>query len=120
MKPLALLTPLVLGTLILSVAGCGGHEGGTQTIYSITPTRATVALRGSVGLAADTVEGTFSSIEFSVREGSAGGTVTSPGTGRAIYTAPTTDGTYHVRARFLNGTDVVATRTATITVRDGG
>ena len=117
--------PLALSALVLAVAGCGGLTPGLKPSYEVSPERATVAPGGAVTLTAHVTEAPYTSVEFSVAEGSAGGTVVAaervPGTEpNATYTAPAKSGTYHVRARVMDGTEVAATRTATITVRKGG
>jgi hypothetical protein len=80
-----------------------------QVAISISPTSASVATAGTVQLTA-TVTGTSNaSVNWSVVEGSAGGSVSG-----GVYTAPSTAGTYHVQAQ--SQADTTKTATATITV----
>lgn len=108
---------------LLALAGCGGLPViGIETIYSVTPDKASVATGGSVDLRAEVVEGGHTDLEVSVREGARGGTVVKTASGEntipdgATYTAPANPGTYHVVVKFLNGTKVEATKTATMVV----
>jgi hypothetical protein len=65
-----------------------------------------VTLRATVTGATDT------SVTWSVQEGAAGGTITSAG----VYTAPTSEGTYHAVA--TSRADPARSAVATLTVRD--
>ena len=116
---LALLLSSLLGFALL---GCGGeNSNGIHVAYFLTPEKATVAPGGTTTLTAGALETGYSSLEFSVVEGAAGGTVAASDAldeRVATYAAPATAGTYHVRVRFLGGpSDVLATRTSTIVVK---
>ncbi len=115
--------------LSLAIGGCGGDESvvSVGTSYSVLPAKANVAPGASVVIEAVVVEGGYTDLDVKVREGSAGGTAVAIPSGNAAthgfplasgatYTAPTTPGTYHVDVEFLEGTEVLTTKTATFTV----
>jgi uncharacterized protein (TIGR03437 family) len=81
---------------------------GPVSAISVSPLSVSVPI-GSVQTFAATVAG-GGSVTWSVREGTAGGTVTTAG----IYTAPNTTGTFHVVA--TNSANTTQTATATVTV----
>lgn len=105
------------GNAVPVVISIGGVESNTATVavassgVTVSPTAA-FALPGGVqsfgGAVANALGGGV--LRWSVREGAAGGTVTSEGT----YTAPTTPGTLHVVA--TNAQNPSQTATATVTV----
>ena len=88
---LALLALAGMSACSGSVTSPGAPQGIT---VGVEPASTQVGLGGSVTFAA-TVTGTAdTSVNWSVQEGTAGGTVT----GQGVYTAPRTAGTYHVVA----------------------
>jgi uncharacterized protein YjdB len=80
---------------------------------ALTPTAATVSIRGTQSFSAAVSGSTNQSVTWSVQE-SAGGSISSSG----LYTAPSTAGTYHVVATSV--ADSSKSATATITVQSGG
>ena len=114
--PAALLTQA--GTIPITVANPGTGAGASTpvnfTVVSgivLTPTTVDVP-EGEVQTFSAAVPG-GGSVNWSVQEGSAGGTITSAG----IYTAPAQAGTYHVIA--ANTADSTQTATATVNVVSG-
>lgn len=100
----------------LILAGCGGGGGGSADVaVTISPESANVATGGTQTFTA-TVTGTGNrSITWSIREGAAGGTITSTGSNTALYTAPQVWNTFHIEVT----SDADPSKSATATVRVG-
>lgn len=104
---------LLMTILLVYLAGCGGggsSSGNSNTVSISTNTSAdSIAVSASRQFTA-TVSGTSNTaVNWSVQEGSAGGTVTGAGS----YTAPSVAGPYHVIAASQQD----PSKTAIITVR---
>jgi hypothetical protein len=105
----------LLVTLAVAASGCGGGSGSPLAPPPPPPPSASVAIspdNDTLGVTSRrqftaAVTGANSGVSWKVKEGSAGGTVTSDG----LYTAPSSTGTFHVTA-----TSVASTRSATATV----
>lgn len=101
---------LVGASLVLGLVGCGGGGGGGKssptTGLSVTSTTDRILPGGTVPLTAFVQGG--GGVTWSVEGGDANGTVTSSG----LYTAPTAQGAYTVRA---TSGDQSATKTITVT-----
>lgn len=94
-----LFVPLLALSLVLA-SGCGGSVGGFGDSVSLTPQNATMAPSGTQVFEVVAVETFASDAEWSVKEAN-GGTIVSNNNvvlKSATYTAPSTPGTYHVRA----------------------
>ncbi|RYG46341.1 hypothetical protein EON79_10405 [bacterium] len=109
---------LALG--IASLSGCGGAVDSVvnPTTYELTDSDAILSPNASFTIEAISTNSDVTGHDFQVQE-EGGGTVvqgTGSQTNTALYTAPSTLGTYHVRVRFLRNSDVRATRTFTATV----
>ncbi len=106
---------LVLLVLVLQVTGCGGGGGNPIEIpipigISISPPAANLNQGGTASFTA-TVSGTSNSgVTWTVREGAAGGSITSMG----VYTAPNRSGTFHVIA--TSQADMTSSATAPVTI----
>src|SRR4051794_25857732 len=101
------------GPLAGLVVACG--ESFTQTnpetvTVKTVPPSATVAPGGVQPFAAQVTGTTFTSVTWTVQEGSPGGAVTAGG----VYTAPGLAGTYHVVAASV--ADVSKSGSSTVTV----
>lgn len=101
------------GAVLFAAAtwACGASVEGRATTVDVQPRTATVHTGDNVAFAANV------SVDWSVREGPAGGTVA----GSGLYTAPGTPGTFHVDA--TSRADPSVTGAATVTViapPDGG
>jgi hypothetical protein len=72
----------------------GAEAGGPSTTVTIQPPSATVLPNATQAFTCTVTTSADSSCTWSVKEGTAGGTVTSAG----LYTAPATSGSYHVVA----------------------
>lgn len=81
---------------------------------TVSPRTASVAPYATVSLSAAVTGTSNTTVAWSVQEGAAGGSVSAAG----VYTAPATQGTYHVIAR--SGADSAKSDTATITVAAAG
>ncbi len=100
--------------LTLLLAACGGQvtsdAAGQDVMLTVSPATARIGPGESLVLNA-TVTGTANTmVEWSVQEGIGGGTVEPDGR----YTAPATNGTYHVLA--ASSADPTKSATATVTV----
>lgn len=111
-------------TLAIVLAGCGGNDRTNLTrVFDIDPKGSTVVLGGTVEFLAVIAEYRVRSIAWSVRDGVAGGAVEAvPETAvqRAIYTAPSQAGTYHVDALLTDGDGGTHQADAAITVTPQG
>lgn len=81
-------------------------------VVTATPTTATVTVNGTASFAASVFNSTNTQVIWSVVE-AGGGTITQAG----VYTAPSAEGTYHVKAASV--TDSTKSATATVTVTSG-
>lgn len=109
----ALLGILVAAGIIF--AGCGGGGSDGEVAITISPSSVNVTT-GSTQEFTATVTGTGNrAVNWSIVEGAAGGTITSTGTGTALYTAPQVWNTFQIVATSLAD----PTKTATATVRVG-
>lgn len=100
----------IISLILISGCGQGGEEGITVTI---SPSSATLELEGQQTFSA-TVSGakTDTGVDWSIQEGSEGGSLDSSGN----YTAPVIPGTYHVVAASKEDPTRKATVTITVTV----
>ena len=98
-----------LPTLYFDEVGFDVSAAAVAVSVTLSPSTATVAAGQSAAFTA-TVSGAAGTVTWSVPEGAAGGTVSSTG----VYTAPATQGTYHVVAR--SQADPTKSATATVTV----
>lgn len=109
-------TGTTTGNVVVTANGVKSNRvnfTGTQATVSITisPTSATL-LPGGIQTFTSTVTSiTNTAVTWSVQEGAAGGAVTSGG----VYTAPATEGTYHVIV--TSYADKTKSATATVTVK---
>ncbi len=95
----SLAAPLVNGSATVTVAS-----------IAVTPSPATADSCSTVSFSA-TVSGlTNTSVNWTVQEGSTGGTITPGG----VYTAPATPGTYHVVATSQASSNITATAAVTV------
>ncbi len=106
---------LILATLTAcggggSNSGGGGGGGGQVVSVAISPTTATIVTTQSKTFTATVSNSSNTAVNWSVQEGSTGGTVTSAG----VYTAPSQAGTYHVVATAQ--ADASKSAVATVTV----
>lgn len=85
----------------------------TGPVVTLSPTSATVLTSGTKTFAATVTNSTNTQVVWSVVE-AAGGTITQSG----VYTAPSTTGTYHVKA--VSSADSSKYATATVTVTSVG
>jgi hypothetical protein len=81
-------------------------------VVAITPTTATLAIKGTANFTASVVNSTDTKVTWSVVE-SNGGSISSSG----VYTAPSIEGTYHVKA--ISTADPTKSATATVSVTSG-
>ncbi len=119
---------LTLGALsIISLGACGGigdiiipPGGGAEgPQFLVSPMSITLDAGASTTIQVTAVEYPVSSFNFNVTEGTSGGTVVqdSLDQSKALYTAPSTPGTFHVVAGFTSPPSLVYAKTVTITVR---
>jgi hypothetical protein len=113
-------TSLLLPVLVLVVVlpGCGG--GGAQpvvvppppppVVISLNQTDVTVDVANQFTFVANVTGTTNTAVAWTIQEGAPGGSITSSG----IYTAPRTDGTFHVIA--TSQADTTKQATANVTV----
>ena len=96
----------------LSLAGCGGGSAPPPPpiTVSVSPPSATVNQGATQTFTVSVTGMTNTAVTWSVREGAAGGSITSSG----VYTAPSTAGTFHVVA--TSQADSTKSATAAITV----
>ena len=106
-------------SIALSLVGCGGGGGGgdgdttpTPPIITISPTSKSLLIGESATFTA-TVTGTDNKL---CTWSASGGTVT----GQGVYTAPGTEGTYHVTVTSTADTTKSATATVTVSQVTGG
>jgi hypothetical protein len=99
--------PTTTATTTIAVSS----RAGRRVTVTVAPTTATVAAGGSQAFTCTVTGATDKVCKWSVREGAAGGTVTSAG----VYTAPQTAGIYHVVARSRADTTKRAAATVTVT-----
>lgn len=122
MKPIHLRSMLFASTLftILACGGefSGGGGGGFDQVFDVSPKSATVTTNNTVTITVTAVEYPVSSFNFSITEGTAGGTIVVDPVdqSKATYTAPNTPGTYHVVAGFTEPGGEVHQKTVPITV----
>ncbi|HZP84751.1 MAG TPA: hypothetical protein VFB21_24155 [Chthonomonadaceae bacterium] len=102
--------------LLFLLAGCGGGSGGNNPLpagsvrLTVTPNSAVVITGGTKSFTASVVNTANKAVTWSVQEGAAGGTIDANGN----YTAPATQGTYHIIA--TSQADTSKTVTITVTV----
>jgi hypothetical protein len=115
-------TIAVIVVALVIGSGCGGPSSQTQSTVSpipsipyvfITPTTQTVIQGGTYQFVA--VASPTSRVSWSIREGSAGGTITSNG----LYSGPDQIGTFHVVATSVANTSTTAVAVVTV-VASGG
>jgi hypothetical protein len=102
MVPIWLRMSLLFGVLCVCI-GCGGLIGGVTEIIEMVPPSATLQQNGTQNLQVAVVESGANEVEWSILEPS-GGNIQPDGLNpplTAVYTAPATQGTYHVRARVV-------------------
>jgi hypothetical protein len=92
-----------------SARACNFQYTGNVSV-SVSPSAPTVAPSGNQTFTATVTNASNTDVTWSVTEGASGGSVTSGG----VYTAPSTAGTYHVKATSV--TDPTKFGTATVTV----
>lgn len=116
---------ILLGAVLFSTAACGGAfsggsggTGGFDQVFDVSPKSATVIAGQTVTITVTAVEYPVSSFNFSITEGTAGGTIVAytVDQSKATYTAPSTPGTYHVVAGFTEPGGEVHQKTVPITV----
>ncbi len=114
MKRFATTTLVVLLLGVIFAPGCGGGNSSSPSQVSVAvtvnPVTATVNEGATQQFNATVIGSTNTAVNWSVQEGSAGGTISSSG----LYTAPQTAGTYHVVA--TSQADTSKTGSATVTV----
>ena len=94
--------------LLMAVSGCGGGSVGS---VAIDPSRVTLNTGQQQVFTVTLTQCTGSQIAWSVDEGGgSGGAVNSDG----VYTAPSTAGTYHVRAACASDSRVNAVAEVTV------
>ena len=102
-----------LAVLVLAACGKTGVPGGpaaTGIVVTVSP-RTAFVLPGGTTTFAGSVTGTVeTSVDWSIAEGPAGGSVSTSG----VYTAPVADGVYHVVA--ASRADPSRQRVASVTV----
>ncbi len=107
-----------LSAAFLTLAACGGapeaaSPTSSQTVnVAISPTSAALAPDTSQAFTAAATGATNTSVNWTVQEGSTGGTITSAG----LYSAPSTTGTFHVVA--TSQADATKSAVATVVVAD--
>lgn len=84
-------TLLLLVCLMALLTGCPGGSGSSVGLTA-QPLTSPVNVRSSVSLTATVTGTTNTGVNWLIREGAAGGAITSSG----VYTAPSVAGTYHV------------------------
>jgi WD40 repeat protein len=110
---IGVLVLLVLLVLIVVLPGCGGGGtgGGTEPVaVSISPPTANVIQGGTQSFTARVTGTSNSAVNWTVQEGTTGGSITSMG----VYTAPNKDGTFHVIATSQADTSKSSTAIATV------
>ena len=106
---------IILGLLLANflLVSCGGDDNKKNISVAVTPETASVKV-GAMQTFMASVTGTDKTqVSWSVDE-TGGGTVTSEG----VYTAPTTAGTYHVRATSVQDKKISAVETITVAALD--
>src|SRR5258708_5282508 len=98
-------------TLLFGCGGGGGGGGGGVT-GALAPTSATLGAGGSKSFAATVTNAANKNVDWTVVEGSAGGSVTTGG----LYVAPLATGTFHVRATSQEDPTKFAAAAITVTV----
>jgi Galactose oxidase, central domain len=105
---------VVLGSItILSLVGCGGCSSSTQNhvvLVTIAPFSVNVDQGGTQNFIATVTGSSNTAVNWSVREGAAGGSITSAG----VYTAPNSAGSFHVVA--TSQADATQSAAATVSV----
>jgi hypothetical protein len=92
----------------LFTVGCGGVTSIVVEFGELNPPAATIQVSGTQQLEVVLTEMGANQIEWSIAEPN-GGTITPSGENpprSAVYTAPTTPGTYQIRARIITNTRV--------------
>ncbi len=113
---------LLLGAALFATVACGGAfsdgTGGFDQVFDVSPKSATVISGQTVTITVTAVEYPISTFNFSITEGASGGTIVADTTdqSKAVYTAPSTPGTYHVVAGFTEPGGTVHEKTIPITV----
>ncbi|HVW26957.1 MAG TPA: hypothetical protein VHC69_16430 [Polyangiaceae bacterium] len=106
------------GASTQSSGGAGQSTGGTTPqgpAVAVTPQVARIQFGGAVQFTAIVTGVTDRTVNWTVTEGTAGGSVSSAGR----YTAPSTSGTYHVVATSASNKSLSATATVTVTAVAG-
>lgn len=101
---------LACGGAITEPIGSGNEPSEQGLSVAVFPEEAAVATGGTVTFAALVTGTAETGVSWSVEEGDAGGFVTTAG----LFTAPATEGTYHVVAR--SQADATKSATAAVTV----
>src|SRR5215469_6645897 len=96
---------LALGIIVVLLTSCGGGLGSHNTGLTISPNNITLRQGATLRFFA-----TSDAVTWSVREGSAGGSITSSG----LYTAPNAAGTFHVVATSQSDSTVSAATVVTV------
>lgn len=86
----------------------------SNAVVSVTPTPATVPIRGGQRFAATVANAPDNAVTWAVQEGAVGGTIADDG----AYTAPATPGTFHIVATSVY--DPSKQTVVTVTVQAGG
>ncbi len=114
-------TGVAQGTASITVTDSESGVSASVTVtvnpaveVTISPSAPSVSINGTQAFTATVKYATDTSVTWSVKEGSTGGTITSAG----VYTAPSTAGTYHVIATSVE--DTTKSATAEVTVQSGG
>jgi hypothetical protein len=104
--------------LAIVAAGCGksaGSETPAAPGVSVSPSAIGLPPRSVQSFAA-TVTGGGAAVSWLVFEGAGAGTIASTGATTASYTAPSTEGTYHVVARSISDPSLVGTAVVAVAV----
>lgn len=84
-------------------------------VVSLTPTAAAISVGGQQTFQAAVTGSENQNVIWSIQEGAAGGTITPGDGGRATYTAPGTEGVFHVIAASVADSTRIATAAVTVT-----
>ncbi len=106
---------VILGLLFTSflLVSCGGDDNKKNIVVAVTPNVATIKVGGTQSFQASVTGTDKTQVSWSVDE-SNGGSVTTGG----VYTAPSTAGTYHVRATSVQDKKKSAAATITVAALD--
>ena len=105
---------VILALLPIFLFGCGDDASAPAASgVTVTPTNTTLPVGGSQNFTVRVTSTASSAVRWSVKEGAAGGNITTDG----VYTAPNAPGTFHVIA--TSEADLTKQGSGTVTVQAG-